>query len=1137
MGLLFGKKAATTPQNTPVINGVRINNSTYGNVVPVSIGPNRVPMSLIGLWDFLRTTHSTPGTKVGKGIGGGGTTPSTTSYTYSTAFQALLCLGPVDHIDAVYTSAGRVPATLKATDFTVPPGGGVIDVTDAGYRGDKGVGRHTAYSQLSSDFGADSSVTLSGTFNTPMVLGTVSAPGVYVISNPSAGVTRYAFHTADSGATVTINYSSTLAYVQLRAEIVIPGGATYTVPDPTNYIGGSFINYVVSGNQFFGPGDHAVAGHYDADNFGNFVFNAADIGQTIIITYNSKDPNTDAATTLNYSLIGGTSPQSAWSYLSGKHQADSLSHPNVATIQSSDLELGSGAAMPQLSFETVNTKYMAGAGINGANAADVILAILTDSVWGVGFNPALIGDWSNARAFWQANGFFISLLQDTQSTAQAVIAQILDAGQGAFFWNNGKLCIAVYGDTTAAGNGAIYTPDTQPIVEFSVDDTIAAQGAEPIKVDTEAEENIFNRVKVEFLNAANDYNTEVIMEDDPASVQLHGLHEEGQQAWHFIRSISVAQWAANLRLKRMTNIRDTYTYTVTTRYRHLLSVMKLVTVTWSAMGWTQKPMRILKIDESHAGLALTLEEFPYGIAKATLYPKQTPQAVNANPALINPGNTSIVALEIPDAMNGYAGRTVRIYANPQTPNNWGGCEILTSNDNVAYSTLGQITSPVVIGTLGSTLAVGTGDPDTQSITVVVTNGLQILPATAADFAAKLSLLAIVDVAGTFEIVAYSNASLTGINTYTVDTFHRALFGTTRGTHVAGASVIELGEVFAEFQYPATSDGATVWLKAASFNQMQGRLQDAGTLTPVSLTLSGSHVGFFNQATGQLYGLSQVPDDGTFKKTTIAQIQYIDPVTGNIPISTPLNPQLSILPGQSVTFTKAAETTSTLGLSWGTQTITLCDSSTVSLASGSVSFTSLTINTTYYTYVYLTVSSGVATLHFIQVTAASSATAIQASLDSRYSLGVVVDATTASGTGGGGTTDPGGTCPHEDEPVYVRRAGVESTIAAKDVREKDEIKGYSFADSADVYRRVLHIRHCESTLWFRVRGRLCSPCEQVYVDGRWYPAYRAPGAGRVRGIAAQRTEIAVVADGHNEKNYYLAGEEPLLIHNMPVLPRS
>src|SRR6478672_5188931 len=108
MGMLLGgQKTAKTPAaNTQVLNGVRVNSAVAGVVLPVIIGPARIPMNIIGLWDFLATAHTTPGEHVGKGIGGGGSTPSTTSYTYSTAMQAALGFGPIDHVDALWTSAG-----------------------------------------------------------------------------------------------------------------------------------------------------------------------------------------------------------------------------------------------------------------------------------------------------------------------------------------------------------------------------------------------------------------------------------------------------------------------------------------------------------------------------------------------------------------------------------------------------------------------------------------------------------------------------------------------------------------------------------------------------------------------------------------------------------------------------------------------------------------------------------------------------------------------------------------------------------------------------------------------------------------------------------------------------------------------
>lgn len=1344
----FGKKANVPAAQTSVLNGVRVNQAGYGTYIPVGIGVNRVSQSLVGLWDFLRTTHTTPGQSVGKGVGGGSSTPATTSYTYSTAYQALLCFGYVDHIDAVWTSGGKVPVQQISTNFTVPGGGGHIDITHPGITGDRGVGYVTAYSATVNDFGSASSRTLSGSYLVAGKSGTTTSAGVYVVTTPSPGVTRYTFGSADAGNTVSINYTTTFTTITETAEIVIPGSATYSVPSPSTFIGNSTVNYSASGAAFFGPGDHLVAQHYSADLSGNFTFNSADIGQAVIITWQSTDPNVDpAATTMNWSLINGSASQSPWSYLSGRHQDAALSHPNIALVQSSDLELGQSGSMPQLSFETFSPQYAAGAGIADCNPADVITAILTDPVWGVGLDPSLLGDWSNARAFWQASGFFISVLQSTRTTAWDLIDQILEAGQGVRFWDSGKLQIAVYGDTSVAGNGAIFQPDTQPLVEFDLSDILAQGGSAPVKVETEPENNVFNRVSVAFLNRQNDYNTETIMEDDPGSIQKYGLNVEDPQSWDFIRTAAVAQIAANLRLKRMGTIRDQYTMSVTTRYRSLLVPMKLITVTWADMGWSQKPLRILSIEDSHSGLALTLEEFPYGVSKPTLYPKMTPQAINANPGLINPGDTDIVALEIPDLMNGFTGRTVRIYASPKTPHNWGGCELYTSDDNSFFIPRGQITAPVVFGTLTSTLNVGTGDPDTQTVTMSVADGLQIAQPPVSDFDNNLSLMAIIS-GGAVEIVAFKNASLTGVNVYTIGTFHRGLFGTTRASHAAGATVVEMGESFVEYTYPASRDGSDLYVKAASFNTMQARLQDLGDLTSSSIVLTGDFPGFYDKALGTLSmgktvddngsarfagstaggntdgfqvltnpeffsGLSGslsgysvydnnstghvvlstvadaacgntsgfklqvavsaggespflggfllgIPVDsgafqtntyhkgsaylwrlranipvghnlgfatndigsaggatlqwlspkptaasysgnnfnptqpgtgswqeyvlkmtigtsGTFNPTgfffidgsasspfnwyvsrcslvnmdapaTISvnyhpRVQYLDPNTGQSPSSTMLNPQLSLLPGQSVAFTFLTETTSTLGFSWGSQSLGLPDGSSLSLGSGSQSFTSLSSSTTYYFVAYLTASGGTATMHFLGPFAGSvtSAQVQPAADDGRYFLGTIHDTTTSSGSGGGGGVDPGG-CAHEDCMCWLKRGSLEAEPARMrvgDARQGDFIKGLDIATGEDVYREVKHHRHIPGTMWFRVKGYLCTALDLVYENGAWVPAYKAAGAEKVRGLFANRAEITLDPElPMEDRNYWLDDgvNEPLLMHN-PVLPRS
>src|SRR6266481_992271 len=347
MGFIFGSKPA--PPKTPSTNqnsyGVRVNKSTLGDVIPVACGPNRIPMSLLGLWDFLRTAHTTPGTHTGKGIGGG-TTPGTTTYSFSTAAQALLCYGPVDHLDSVWNSNGKSSAAPGSVDYVIPGGGGggyIPPTPGPGpIQGDFGVGHYVDYSQVVDDFGAGGPVTLSGTYLQNMTRGASPAPGVYAF-DPSTG--KYTFDAADAGKTVNINYTSSFNTYTVSIEMTVPGSATWTVPSPSTYAGWSTVRYV-GGNQILGPGPGGLSfspalGQYGADNYGNFKFNVGDIGAQIVISYQNRDDSGTPA--LNYELIKGTADQSAPAYLSGHHSDAAIPYAGIANVFFSDLELGSSA--------------------------------------------------------------------------------------------------------------------------------------------------------------------------------------------------------------------------------------------------------------------------------------------------------------------------------------------------------------------------------------------------------------------------------------------------------------------------------------------------------------------------------------------------------------------------------------------------------------------------------------------------------------------------------------------------------------------------------------------------------------------------------------------------------------------------
>jgi hypothetical protein len=99
MGGLFGKKAqSTTPTR---LNGIAINQSIYGNTVPMQYGTGRLQMLLIDYVDF--TAKSQSQSSGGKGGGGG----STSSYTYSASIVCLLCEGPITDVKAPFTATAR----------------------------------------------------------------------------------------------------------------------------------------------------------------------------------------------------------------------------------------------------------------------------------------------------------------------------------------------------------------------------------------------------------------------------------------------------------------------------------------------------------------------------------------------------------------------------------------------------------------------------------------------------------------------------------------------------------------------------------------------------------------------------------------------------------------------------------------------------------------------------------------------------------------------------------------------------------------------------------------------------------------------------------------------------------------------
>src|SRR5947209_10708303 len=159
-----GKNALASKPN--LLNALRVQTSSYGQVMPIVYGQNRVSGRLLWSGDFAAIPHTSTQKVGGKGLGsGGGNAITNTTYTYQTAVAMGLCQGPILNIHNVWDTKGKLTLITATVPFTVPGGGGPVTVTPPGtgvFHSHRGVGRTDAFTFSQTDFGSDGSVNFNG---------------------------------------------------------------------------------------------------------------------------------------------------------------------------------------------------------------------------------------------------------------------------------------------------------------------------------------------------------------------------------------------------------------------------------------------------------------------------------------------------------------------------------------------------------------------------------------------------------------------------------------------------------------------------------------------------------------------------------------------------------------------------------------------------------------------------------------------------------------------------------------------------------------------------------------------------------------------------------------------------------------
>jgi hypothetical protein len=776
-----GGKGGGNPlsQVTPTLHSLRVQTSAYGQVLPVVVGTARIPGKLLDDVDFTPIAHTSVQNVGGKGGGGGQKQQTTTTYTYTAAVVIGLCVGRV--------GAEKV----------------------------RGIG------QIWDSKGKYSVTSDAETF--------VLSP-----SHDHVPAQASTFHD-DRGAAVRTTTNVWVADWDEGSRLPdnggMPGGSGHYDPQTTE----TPLVFVAGAP---GPGQYSLSGT-------TYIFNAAEEGKTITIHYThapaASDGTTGAPTgILNFTVFNGDFGQSAWSYMVSKHPDRALGYSGTAYVANEAADLGTGGNLENYGFEVYGLYSAFGAGILDASVDNCIRVHLALNGW----DTSKTGDLTDTLAYTASAGIFFSPVIDAQRADAQLLQDIVDAANLGPVWSEGVLKFIPYGDRAIAGNGHAYTPNLTPVYDLDDDDFIA-EGDEPaVTIETEDPETTANQVKVQFRNRKIEYNNDVAPDQDAALVFRFGAVPEQQvRNYPFICDPDVAGKVANHRRLRIAQIDPLKIHFRLGWQYERLEPMDLVTLTVKEQGWIKKPVRLVEGDEdpSTGVTSWTAEDFPWGTAHATLYPKEAAAGSGPDTAK-DPGSVEApVIFEPPDKIKDAADYDLWIGVTGQSAD-WGGATIWSSKDGATFKQPFpgcRVAGKARMGTIQTLLPVGIDHDVTNTIDVdLAISAGELLSGTNDDRDTFRTLCYIEGAGGQYELISYKTATLVSGNRYHLTDLRRGVYGTPILSHAIGKKFLRLDDAVLKLSFGSQDVGATAHLKFTSFNTFGAREQSLADVTDYTHALGG-----------------------------------------------------------------------------------------------------------------------------------------------------------------------------------------------------------------------------------------------------------------------------------------------------------
>jgi hypothetical protein len=493
-----------------------------------------------------------------------------------------------------------------------------------------------------------------------------------------------------------------------------------------------------------------------------------------------------------------------------------------------------------------------------ANMALVIEDFLSNPIYGAGLGQTLVnfsnllsgpaagttGD-NSLETYCRALGLFMSPALTSQESATSTLQRWLRYLNCVAFCSGTDVVFAPRGDQSVSGNGVIYIPDVASVRDFNDDDYIAQGDTEPVRTGIADCTESYNIVRLEIRDGAGKFNPKLIQVNDNPAEEVFGVRPDSSETAHEFTDSIAAALSAQLLLQRGLYIRNTYEITVSWHDCNL-DPMDPATLTDINLGLAAELVRITGIEEGDDdNLTISFEELPIGVATAEIYDQQVaagtqpsanlaPDSTNT-PIIFEPNQALLAALgqspqpAIALAVSGGSGNV----ADP----NWGGCDVLVSDDDESYAQLGTVTGPARMGVLLEPLPSYTGANPDMTYTLVVDlgeSGGTLASASTTD-ASSFRSLCYVD----GEFLAFTTATLIAGNQYSLTGLYRGLYGSGAGAHATGAAFARVDDRIESIALPPQYVGVPLWIKLPSFNLIGQQAQDPSMLEAYTYTPTGA----------------------------------------------------------------------------------------------------------------------------------------------------------------------------------------------------------------------------------------------------------------------------------------------------------